>query len=158
MQIKLFGLKNNLIIESKISSFSPNFQKPALVPFNHTIVLEYTSALIECFIYELTKKINKYLPEFKINIAYRSVKVKKLFGYTAKAKKILLKIQMSYMNFCAHVKNFIFAKQEEPSKLVLTNILKTIAQIFVPINKIAKFTRMTQKIFLKKIKNSSLTH
>ena len=33
MQIKLFGLKNNLIIESKISSFSPNFQKPAQ---NHT--------------------------------------------------------------------------------------------------------------------------
>ena len=74
------------LVESKINLFSPDFKKPELVPFKHTIVLEYTSPLIDSYIRDLTEKMQKYLPSFKINIAYRSVKVKKLFGFMAKAK------------------------------------------------------------------------
>ena len=84
---------NNLypkkLVESKINSFSANFEKPDREPFVHTIVLEYASPLIESYIHDLTKKINNYMPKFRINIAYRSVKVKKLFGYMAKPKKEL---------------------------------------------------------------------
>ena len=81
---------NNLypkkLIESRINAFSANFEKPERELLSHTIVLEYSSPLIEGYIYDLTQKMNKYLPKFRINVAYRSVKVKKLFGYMAKPK------------------------------------------------------------------------
>ena len=35
------------LVESKINLFSPDFKKPELVRFKHTIVLEYTSSLID---------------------------------------------------------------------------------------------------------------
>ena len=48
------------------------------------VCLEYTSPLIENNIHELSRNISQYIPEFKLNIGFRSLKVRKLFSYQAK--------------------------------------------------------------------------
>ena len=77
------------LINSKIKTFlaqlNSDYKKPTRPPYDFTVVLEYTSSLIESNIYELSNKISKFIPEFNLNIAFRTVKVKKLFSYQAKA-------------------------------------------------------------------------
>ena len=51
---------------------------------NHTIVLEYQSPLIEHSIFDLTRRKSKMVPDFRVNVAYRVIKISKLFTHLAK--------------------------------------------------------------------------
>ena len=64
--------------------------KPPRPPYDFTVCLEihfvlYTSPLIEGNIYELSRKVSNFLPNFNLNIAFRSVKVRKLLSHQEKA-------------------------------------------------------------------------
>ena len=72
------------LVKSKIRQFLENPIKPLREPTAHTICLEYSSPNIEYSICELTRKMSKILPDFRVNVAYRSVKVSKLFSFLAK--------------------------------------------------------------------------
>ena len=76
------------LIESKIKNFmsqiSKQTEKTPREPFTWTVCLEYTSPLIESNIYELSRKIKQLIPEFRLNIAFRAVKLRKLFSFHAK--------------------------------------------------------------------------
>ena len=66
---------------SRLNSQEP---KPPREPYDYTICLEYTSPPIESDIFELSRKMSLFLIDFNLNIAFRSVKVRKLFSYQAK--------------------------------------------------------------------------
>ena len=76
------------LINSKIKIFLAQLncdsEKPLRQPYDYTVVLEYTSPLIESNIYELSRKISQFIPNFNLNVAFRTVKVKKLFSFQAK--------------------------------------------------------------------------
>ena len=72
------------LVNSKIRQFLENPVKPPREPTAHTICLEYSSPNIEYSICELTRKMAKIIPEFRVNVAYRSIKVSKLFSFLAK--------------------------------------------------------------------------
>ena len=69
---------------SKIKIFLANKEKPVRKPTSHTVCFEYSSPQIEYTICELTRKIASIMPDFRINVTYRSVKVSKLFSFLAK--------------------------------------------------------------------------
>jgi hypothetical protein len=50
----------------------------------HTVCFEYSSPVIEYSICELIRKMSQILPNFLVNVSYRSVKVSKLFSFRAK--------------------------------------------------------------------------
>ena len=58
------------LVNSKINIFLANSEKPERKPTNHTIVLEYQSPLIEHSICDLTRRMSKMLPDFRVNVAY----------------------------------------------------------------------------------------
>ena len=72
------------LINSKIKIFLANKEKPVRKPTSHTVCFEYSSPQIEYTICELTRKIASIMPDFRINVTYRSVKVSKLFSFLAK--------------------------------------------------------------------------
>ena len=72
------------LVNSKIRQFLENPVKPPREPTAHTICLEYSSPNIEYSICELTRKMAKIIPEFRVNVAYCSIKVSKLFSFLAK--------------------------------------------------------------------------
>ena len=59
---------------------------PPRKPSSHTVCFEYSSPLIEYSICDLTRKMSQILPNFYVNVTYRSVKGSKLFSFLAKAK------------------------------------------------------------------------
>ena len=50
----------------------------------HTVCFEYSSPLIEYGICDLIRKMSQILPDFQVNVTYRSVKISKLFSFFAK--------------------------------------------------------------------------
>ena len=72
------------LVNSKINIFLANSEKPEKKPTNHTIILEYQSPLIEHSICDLTRKMPKILLDFRVNVAYRVIKISKLFSHLAK--------------------------------------------------------------------------
>ena len=76
----------------------------------------------------------------------------------AKAKKDTFENSNVIYEFLCPCEEFYIGQTGRTLETRADEHLKTPAQIFVPTNKIAKFTKMTQKNFLKKIKNTSLTH
>ena len=72
------------LINSRIKIFLNNSEKPVRKATVHTICLEYSSPNIEHSICELTRKMSQLIPEFRVNVAYRSIKVSKLFSSFAK--------------------------------------------------------------------------
>ena len=72
------------LVNSKIRIFLSDSEKPARKPTTHTVCFEYSAPQIEYFICELTRKMVNIIPEFRVNVTYRSVKVSKLFSFLAK--------------------------------------------------------------------------
>ena len=96
------------LINSKIQIFLANREKPIRPPTNHTICLEYSSPLIEHSICDLTRKMEKILPEFRVNVAYRAVKVSKLFSFMAKPQiEIFEKSNVVYLYTCPCEEKYI---------------------------------------------------
>ena len=74
-----------IILWKKLEIFRKNDQKPPKRDYDWTITLDYTSPKIEKHIRDLVKLMKKYVPEFEVNIAYRTFKVQQLFSGSAKA-------------------------------------------------------------------------
>ena len=74
------------LVNSKIKKILADREKPERKPTNHTICLEYQSPLIEHSICDLTRRMSKLLPDFRVNVSYRVIKISKLFSYLAKAQ------------------------------------------------------------------------
>ena len=51
-----------------------------------SIVLDYTSPHIEQYICRLTRRMSEILPDFRVDICYRTIKVTKIFSGHAKAQ------------------------------------------------------------------------
>ena len=71
------------LINSKIQIFLANREKPIRPPTNHTICLEYQSPLIEDSICDLTRRMSKFVPGYRLNVSYRVIKISKLFTHLA---------------------------------------------------------------------------
>ena len=80
------------LIESRINFFLSNDQKPEREPSDITLVFDYTSPHIEQYICRLARRMSNILSNFRVNIAYRTIKVTKMFSCHAK-QKIELKEQ-----------------------------------------------------------------
>ena len=74
------------LINSKIKIFLANDKKRERDPTEMSIVLDYTSPHIEQYICRLTRRMSEILPNFRINICYRTIKVTKIFSGHAKAQ------------------------------------------------------------------------
>ena len=74
------------LFNSKLKLFLANSEKPERKPTNHTICLEYQSPLIEHSICDLTRRMSKFVPGFRVNVSYRFIKISKLFTHLAEAQ------------------------------------------------------------------------
>ena len=74
------------LFNSKLKIFLAKSEKPERKPTNHTICLEYQSPLIEHSICDLTRRMSKLVPGFRVNVSYRVIKISKLFSHLAKAQ------------------------------------------------------------------------
>ena len=74
------------LVEARIKRFLADDKKREREPTNITIVLEYTSPNIEQYICRLTSKMSDILPNFRVNVCYRTIKLTKLFSLHAKQK------------------------------------------------------------------------
>ena len=74
----------SVLVNSKIDIFLANNEKPERKPTNHTIVLEYETSFIEHTIRDLTRRMFKMVSDFRVNVAYRVIKISKLFPHLAK--------------------------------------------------------------------------
>ena len=74
------------LIEHRIKIFLSDDKKRERAPTNLTVVLDYTSPHIEQYICRLTRRMSNILPNFRVNISYRTIKVTKIFSGHAKAK------------------------------------------------------------------------
>lgn len=72
------------LLDKKINEFLRNDQKPPRPENVFTMCLDYTSRSIEHCALDLIRKIKKLLPNFHINLSYRSKKVKQLFSTSGK--------------------------------------------------------------------------
>ena len=75
------------LVESKIETFLKNDQKPPKKTLNHTITLDYNSHRVQKVISNLLKKMTKLVPDFTVNMSFRSVKLTKFFSSRAKPRK-----------------------------------------------------------------------
>ena len=74
------------LIEQRIRTFLADDKKRERDPTNLTIVFDYTTPHIEQYICRLTRRMSNILPNFRVNIAYRTIKVTKIFSSHAKEK------------------------------------------------------------------------
>ena len=74
------------LIDDKVKTFLRNDKKPDRPETNISITFNYSSRNIEQYVYKLTNKITKFVPSFRVNVCFRSVKVTKLFSRHAKAE------------------------------------------------------------------------
>ena len=68
------------LVDSKIEQFIKNDKKPDRPPTNLTICFNYTSPNIEQYIYKLTTKMAKFVPGFRVNVSFRTMKIKQLIS------------------------------------------------------------------------------
>ena len=73
------------LVESKIKSFLQNSQRPERPPNSITVCFNYNSSNMEQYIYKLTNKMTKFIPDFRINVSFRTVKIKQLISRQSKA-------------------------------------------------------------------------
>ena len=73
------------LVESKIKSFLQNSQRPERPPNSITVCFNYNSPNMEQYIYKLTNKMTKFIPDFRINVSFRTVKIKQLISRQSKA-------------------------------------------------------------------------
>ena len=107
---KIYGRNSypSALVNSKINIFLANSEKPERKPTNHTIVLEYQSPLIEHSICDLTRRMSKMLPDFQVNVAYRVIKISKLFSHLAKPETdVFEKSNVSYCYKCPCQEKYI---------------------------------------------------
>jgi hypothetical protein len=62
------------LINSKIKIFLADDQKRERDPTEMSIVLDYTAPHIEQYICRLTRRMSEILPNFRVNICYRTIK------------------------------------------------------------------------------------
>ena len=74
------------LVEHRILTFLADDKKREKDPTNLTIVFDCTSPHIEQYICRLTRRMSNILPNFRFNIAYRTIKVTKKFSSHAKEK------------------------------------------------------------------------
>ena len=74
------------LVEYKIKIFLSDDKKRERDPTDLSVVFEYTSPHIEQYVCRLTRRMTEILPDFRVNICYRVIKLKKLFSSNAKAK------------------------------------------------------------------------
>ena len=75
------------LLDQKMKVFLNN-EKPDKPEINATLRLNYTCANTETYCKLLVNKMKNSSPEFKVNIALRTVKISQLFSRSAKAKNI----------------------------------------------------------------------
>ena len=96
------------LFNSKLKIFLANSEKPERKPTNHTICLEYQSPLIEHSICDLTRRMSKFVPGFRVNVSYRIIKISKLLSHLAKAQiDTLKKSNVTYCFKCPCDKKYI---------------------------------------------------
>ena len=71
------------LIESKIQIFLNDPQKHVWRERVHTLCLDYNSSLIEGYVDSLMKRLRRVLPNFWVNIAYKTKTVYNLFSSSA---------------------------------------------------------------------------
>ena len=75
------------MVESKIKTFLEQDQRPPRENLHHTITLTYTSHRVQKVISSLVSKMKKLIPDFSVNMSFRSVKLTKFFSCRAKPRK-----------------------------------------------------------------------
>ena len=73
------------LVDSKIKTFLNDNKKPERPPNNLTICFNYNSPNIEQYVYKLTNKMAKFVPGFRVNVSFRTMKVNQLISRQAKA-------------------------------------------------------------------------
>ena len=73
------------LVDYKIKQFLKSDKKPERPPTNLTICFNYNSPNIEQYIYKLTNKMSKFVPGFRVNVSFRTVKISQLISRQAKA-------------------------------------------------------------------------
>ena len=87
-ELKEVLLKNSYpqkLIDSKIRIFMSDDQKPPRPERVHTLNLDFTAFSLEPYVNSLLKKMQKVVPSFHVNVAYKSVPVSSLFSTNSKA-------------------------------------------------------------------------
>ena len=74
------------LIESKIKIFLSDDQKPERPERIYTLSLEFNSASMEPYVNCLLKKMKNVVPQFLVNVAYKTKPVSHLFSTNYKAK------------------------------------------------------------------------
>ena len=88
-ELKEVLLKNGYpkkLIEEKIKIFLSDDQKPVRPERIYTLSLEFNSASMEPYVNSLLKKMKNLVPNFIVNVAYKTRPVSHLFSTNAKAK------------------------------------------------------------------------
>ena len=81
-------LKNSYppkLIDSKIRIFLANDQKPERPERVHTLCLDFNAFSMESYVNSLLKKMQKLIPTFHVNVAYKTKTVSSLFSTNSKA-------------------------------------------------------------------------
>ena len=87
-ELKTVLLRNSYpekLINSKIRIFMADDQKPIRPERVHTLCLDFSSFSMEPYINNLLKKMQKVIPTFRVNVAYKSIPVSSLFFTDSKA-------------------------------------------------------------------------
>ena len=73
------------LVDFQIRQFLKNETKAELPLNTITICFNYTSPNIEQYIYKLSNKMTKFVPGFRVNVSFRTVKINQLISRQAKA-------------------------------------------------------------------------
>ena len=87
-ELKVVLLKNGYpkkLVENKIKIFLSDDQKPDHPDRVHTLCLNFNAFSMEPYINSLLRKMKNIVPEFLVNIAYKSIPVSNLFSTNSKA-------------------------------------------------------------------------
>ena len=110
-------LKNSYppkLIDSKIRIFLANDQKPDRPERVHTLCLDFNAFSMESYVNSLLKKMQKLIPSFHVNVAYKTKTVSSLFLPTLKRQFLLRKLQTYATNFSVSVQARTLITRPEP--------------------------------------------
>ena len=74
------------LIESRIKTFLSDDQKPERPERIYTLSLDFNSASMESYVHSLLKKMKNPVPNFLVNVAYKTKPVSHLFSTHSNAK------------------------------------------------------------------------
>ena len=87
------------MVESRISTFFQNDQKPPRAENINSFCLDYNSHSVDILAKKLVKKMKNFAPEFAINTCFRSIKISQIYSFSFKPKTDMFQTANVVYNF-----------------------------------------------------------